>query len=167
MQGRSTISQFVHLLDSNNMKVQLRSMGALHNISSNPKSIISIRQTGKIPKLAMMLYSPNISVRGSTAGALQNLSREVASRTLIKNLNIIDPLSNLLTVEDLQARVCAAGKIHGTLLFHADSFVCIFAALEILYYEVYQSPRSLRHHNGLHFCSEHDQSDWLFLQVPS
>ena len=51
-------------------------MGALHNLSSEPGTIIVIRKARGIEQLVELLKDENPVVAGSAAGALQNVSRE-------------------------------------------------------------------------------------------
>ena len=63
-------------------------MGALHNLSSDPGTIIVIRKEGGIEQLVELLKDENPVVAGSAAGALQNVSRE---GNLILGLSIVHP----------------------------------------------------------------------------
>jgi len=51
-------------------------VGALHNLSSDPGTIIVIRKERGIEQLVELLKDENPAVAGSAAGALQNVSRE-------------------------------------------------------------------------------------------
>ena len=93
-----------------NTKVQMRAVGAIHNLSSDADSIRAIRVKDGIPLLVSLLNHEQPAICGSAAGALQNVSREVASRRLIRHSGAVPLLGNLLVSGDMQAQVCAAGR---------------------------------------------------------
>ena len=82
--AEGAVPLLVALLASPDARVQGRAVGALQNLSSEPKAIRAIRRTGGIPLLVALLSSPALHTAGSAAGTLQNVGREVASRLLIR-----------------------------------------------------------------------------------
>ena len=106
------IHSLVQLMKSNDPVLQARTVGAIHNISSDTFSIHMIREAGAIDILISHLQSPYKGVCGSAAGAIQNLSREVACRNIIcKNEKAVESLSDLLFGSDIEAVSCAVGAL--------------------------------------------------------
>jgi hypothetical protein len=100
------VPALVALLASPDARVQNRAVGALHNLSSEPKAIRGIRRRGGIPLLVALLGSPTLHAAGSAAGTLQNISREVASRLIIRwaaDGSVVRPF--LATVCAIEGRV--------------------------------------------------------------
>ena len=107
------IKALVPLLASENHKVRDRTIGCLHNLSSDSTSIREIRELGALPGLVSMLSTCTPSACTAAAGTIQNISREPLSRDLLlqNHPNVIEALSNLLFGSDVQGQANAVGAL--------------------------------------------------------
>lgn len=113
----------ISLLTCNELTVRSRSVGALHNLSSDLQVVNQLRDHGAIPDLIALLkyeYSrhllnfdrdSNITVVASAAGCLQNISRDDDSRRIIQTCGGVPPLTELLFIEHLHVQSSAAGAL--------------------------------------------------------
>lgn len=109
------LPKIIGLLSSKDAKVRTRSVGALHNLSSDPGTIQTIRREAGLDQLVNLLRDESQAVAASAAGALQNVSREVASRKIIRNSEAVMLLADLLCCHNVQCQVCAAGALMNVL----------------------------------------------------
>eukprot|EP00761_Pharyngomonas_kirbyi_P012416 gb/GECH01012443.1/.p1 GENE.gb/GECH01012443.1/~~gb/GECH01012443.1/.p1 ORF type:complete len:418 (+),score=40.77 gb/GECH01012443.1/:1-1254(+) len=117
---------------SQDIKVLKRTIGTLHNLSSDLSCALAISaQPEAIPELVRWVKKDSYktlvtntfpseyedleefypSVAGSAAACLQNLSRDDKARDRIVECGAIDPLSELLFHNDTDAQVCAIGAL--------------------------------------------------------
>eukprot|EP01023_Acetabularia_acetabulum_P018389 TRINITY_DN19287_c1_g1_i1.p1 TRINITY_DN19287_c1_g1~~TRINITY_DN19287_c1_g1_i1.p1 ORF type:complete len:341 (-),score=14.82 TRINITY_DN19287_c1_g1_i1:176-1198(-) len=108
----------VQLIQSSDEVLQMRALGAIHNLSADPASLKILRNLEIIPTSIYMLKNKeDHEALISVVGILQNISREVASRSIIREKRAMNPLLNLIRMGDIRL----SGSVVGALL----NIVCI------------------------------------------
>eukprot|EP00033_Pygsuia_biforma_P002291 GCRY01002536.1.p1 GENE.GCRY01002536.1~~GCRY01002536.1.p1 ORF type:complete len:343 (+),score=43.82 GCRY01002536.1:205-1233(+) len=93
-------------------KLLSRAVGAIHNISSDSKAILTLHEEGLLATLADLLKFKDLSVAGSAAGTLQNMSRDkVCRQDILANPLTLPGLTHLLFCSLTAAQVCALGAL--------------------------------------------------------